>query len=237
MTGAQLAAKIRKKTKTNTTSYTDADLLVDINLMKDEIVGKIAAARQESFNISFEENLILNQRPYLFQTDVLNNLVRIEAKFSATGDYVLVDPVHLAQIGIPLQESIIINYYTNEDPKYFVRDKYIYILSGAIILVTDGLRWVYKKFPADLANITGVADLAISTAVLPGVPKEFHELWARRVSIEYKDREGRALSSKELKYEIELQEALDDFAVPSIEGVITGAIPDEGRRSDDGFDY
>ncbi len=58
MTRLALATLIRKKTRTNTTTYGDTEMLVDVNLMKDEMAGKIAAQRNEAFNIEKLENLV-----------------------------------------------------------------------------------------------------------------------------------------------------------------------------------
>ena len=238
MTGTQLAALIRKKTQTNTTSYLEADLLVDVNIMKDEIAGKIAAAKEEAFNVTTTDDLVLNQRLYPYETDVMNQLVRLELKFSAAGDYVLATPIKLNRVRIPMQESLIIAYYDNQKPRYFIRGKHIYILSGAIIGVTDGIRWVYRAFPADLANLTGVADLSIDTSdVSLGFPREFHELWARRVSIEYKNSNGLSLSSKELEYEKDLQIAIDNFDVPVADEQIIADLPSGSERGNDGYNY
>ena len=238
MTGAQLAALIRRKTKTDSTTYTDANILIDINLMKDEIAAKIAAAKEEAFNVTTNDDLADDQRLYPYETDVMNQLVRLELKFTASGDYVLATPIQLRQVRIPMQESLIVGEYGNESPFYFIRGKHIYILSGTIVDVTDGIQWVYRCFPVDLANITGVTDLSIDTSATElGFPREFHELWARRVSIEYKNTNNVPLSKKELDYEIDLQKAIDDFDFPNADQEIIGELPSGAYRGYDGYDY
>jgi len=240
MTGLQLTTLIRKKTKTTVTTYPDADLWVDVNLMKDEIAAKIAAAKEEAFNVTTNDDLVLNQRLYPYEVDVMNQLVRLELKFSATGDYVLAVPIKLNRVRIPMQESLIISYYANETPRYFIRGKHIYILSGAIAGVVNGIQWVYRCFPADLilADLAAVVELSIDTSdILLGFPREFHELWARRVSIEYKGDNNMSLTKKELEYEIDLQEAIDNFDNPNADEEIIGDLPGGGSRGNDGWNY
>jgi len=238
MTGAALAALIRRKTGTNSTTYTDANILIDINLMKDEIAAKIAASKEEAFNVTTNDDLVADQRLYPYEVDVMNQLIRLELKFSDTGDYTLAVPIKLNRVRIPMQESLIITYYDNESPRYFIRGKHIYILSAAIVDTTDGIQWVYRAFPVDLANITGATDLSIDTsAILLGMPREFHELWARRVAIEYKGENNLPLSKKEADYELDLQLAIDDFDVPNADEEIIGDLPGASSRGDDGYEY
>ena len=240
MTGTQLAALIRYKTGTTSTTFSDANMLVLVNLMKDEISAQIAEAKPEAFNVVENDDLVGDQRLYAYKTGLMNHLVRLELKFSSSGDYVLADPVKLSQVRIALQESIIINYYDNLEPAYFVRGKHIYILSGTISAVTSGIQWVYQIFPSDLANMTGSADLSVDTsATALGFPREFNELLARRVSIEFKGRPGSRLklNEKELAYPIDLQDAIDKFAIPNIDEQIIGALPTgEDRGDDDGYE-
>ena len=238
MTGTQLAALIHQKTRTNSTTFTLADMLVDVNIFKDELAAMIAAEKQEAFNVFEYDDLVADQRLYPYKTTLMNQLVRIEIKFSSTVDYVLAVPCQLSQTKIAMQESVIVTYYDNLDPQYFIRGKHIYILSAAISDYTDGLKWVYKIFPSDLANLTGIVELSTDTsATALGFPREFHELWARRVSIEYKDRNNIRLSSREQKYEIDLRDAIDRFNVPNIDEQYKGKLPSSAHTGDDGFDY
>lgn len=239
MTGTQLAALIRRKTKTNSTTYSDANLLVDVNLMKDEIAIRIQKVRQKMWNIPTLDDLVADQREYPVPEDILNNIDNLELKFSATGDYVKAEFISRRHYGDTLQESKIINSFDNLEPRYFIRRQAIYILSGAIIAVTDGLRLVYNSFPADLSSLTGTSDLSLDPSTTThGFPREFHELWARRVSIEYKSREpGMKLSERELNYDIDLDKALDDFSTVDLSKQIVSALPSSDKRGDEGYNY
>jgi len=236
MTSTELNNLINYKCRTNDTTFPVADKLVFVNLMKDEIASRIQQVRKTIWNMPALDDLVLNQREYAFPADVLNNLVNLELKFTASGNYVLATPMARRNYKDVLQESVIVDNFNNDTPKYFIRRKAIYILSGSIIAVTEGLKLVYDSFPASLANMTGVADLSIDPSTTThGFPREFHELLARRVSIEYKDRNEMKLNKKELEYEIDLEKALDSFSVSNLDSTTIGALPSGASRSFNGY--
>jgi len=239
MTGTQLAALIHRKTKTTTTTYTAADMLVDVNLMKDEIVLKVQQRRPEIFNIIGLQNLVASStsREYTIPVAALNVIIDLELMFSTGGDYVIATPLARKHYKDSLQESKIVNSFDNIHPRYFIRRKKVYILSGTISAVDDGFRLVYDLLPADLANLTGVTDLALNAVDANGIPKELHELWARRVSIEYKDVNHIRLGKKELDYETDLDKALDDLSTSNLDETIIGALPSGASRGNNGIDY
>src|SRR3990167_636660 len=238
MTGTQLAALIRKKTRTNSTTFSDADMLVDANIFKDELAGMIQQVREEIWNIPTLDDLVADQREYAYPSETINGMVNFELKFTASGNYVLAKPIARHHFADALQESKIVNEFSNDAPRYFVRRKAIYILSGTIIAVTNGIRKVYDKFPSDLSNLTGSTDLSIDPSTTThGFPREFHELLARRVSIEYKDRNGVKLSAMELNYERDLDTKLDNFQRADKSEVVLGALPAGDTVGDDGYDY
>lgn len=234
MTGANLLAFIRRRTRTDSNTYSDADVLVDVNIHKDQLASRIQQIRPEIFQIPTLDDLVADQREYAFPADVMNNLVNLELKFDSSGDYKLATSADRFQFRKALQESIIIENFTNEDPKYFIRRQAFYILSGAIIAVTDGIRVVYNAFPADLSNLTGSTGLEVDPSTTThGFPKEFHEFWARAVSIEYKDQNNMSLSTKEKSFDADLLKAIDDFSIPVLDHQIVGGLPD---RATDGTD-
>lgn len=238
MTGTALAALIRRKTKTNTTTFPATNMLIDVNFLKDEIASRIQQVRPKVWNIPALDDLVDDQREYAFPADVLNNIMSLELMFVASGDYVIALPISRKHYKDSLQESKIVNSFDNLEPRYFIRRKAIYILSGTIVAVTDGFRLVYNSFPADLADLAGSADLSVDPSTTThGFPREFHELLARRVSIGYKDREGIKLSQTELKYERDLDKALDDFSSANLDESIIGALPSGQSRGNDGVDY
>lgn len=239
MTSTELKSLINYKTKTNDTTFTAADMLVLANLMKDEIVLRVQQVRPEIFNIIGLQDLVASstKREYDIPTAALNVIIDLEIKFSSSGDYVMARPIARKHYKDSLQESKIVNSFNNLNPRYFIRRKKVYILSGTITVVTDGFKLVYDLLPADLANLTGSTDLSLNSDTANGIPRELHELWARRVSIEYKDANRLRLSKKELDYEVDLEKALDDLSTPNLDKTVIGALPSRANRGNDGIDY
>lgn len=238
MTGTELKNLINYKCKTNSTTFTASDMLVLVNLKKDTMASKIQQFRNDVWNIPALDDLVADQREYAFPTDVMNNLVDLELKFSASGNYVKATAVQRTDLDDALQESRIVNAYTNTEPRYFVRRKALFILSEAISAVTDGIKLVYDSFPASLANLTGSADLSADPSTTThGFPREFHELWATSVSIEYKGRNNIKLSVVERNFERDFQSALEDFGKRVLDEALIGHLPPGEEEGDDGFNY
>lgn len=240
MTKTSLATRIRFLTKTTATTFTDADMLLLANSVKDEISSLIADRdiKGNYFIIPATDNLIADQREYAFPDDVLNSLFSIEASFTIATplDYKLCLPDDFRRHAIGRTEKNITGKYSNEYPRYELQRKAIYILSGTIIAVTDGLRVRYRAYPADLASdMVGTTGLEIDpTTTTFGFPKQFHELWARRVSIEWKGSKPKPLplSPLEQNYERDLEKLLVAISDGDMSGEILGSIP-----YDTGEDY
>jgi len=249
MTETQLASLIRRKTKTSVTTYSNADLLVDVNVMKDEIAGQIADMREDAFQVTQKQNTkvatsLPADRLYAFDAEVMNNLVGVwYIKDTTSGtDPIKLKEVKIQQSGISMEdETVITDKYANVSGEagYMVVRKNIFLLSGAVVVVTNGLIVIFKSFPADLTDMTASNVLHTqASATAPGFPREFNELWARRVSIEYKDTNRMKLSSREAKYEVDLQEKLQDYKTASLDHQIIGTLPTALERGDDsGFNY
>lgn len=236
MTGAELLALIRRDTKTTSTTYTDANVLIDVNLAMEELAVDIQKAREHIWEITALDDLVADQREYAFPADVINNITDIELMFAAGDDYVQAKPNARRHYNDVLQESVIVNNFDNDDPQYFIRKKEIYILSGSIIAVTDGIKLVYSSFPATLANLTGTTDLSVDpSAVTHGFPREFHSLLATKVSMGYKSRNGIKLSQLEGNFWADLEKKLDAFSTVDTGRSIVAGVP--ATKSDDGFDY
>lgn len=240
MTGTELSALISLKTKATTTTFSAADRLVLVNIRKDEIASRIQKRRQEIWNMPTLANLVGDQREYSFPSDVMNNIVSLELKFTASGDYVVAKPASLNHVKSVLQESKIVENYDNLEPEYVIRRKAIYILSGTIIAVTSGIKLVYNAFPANLANLSGSTDLSVDPSTTThGFPREFHELLARRVGMDYKMQPGvnMKFNVEELNYENDLEKALEDFSIANLDEEIIGALPSGSTRGDNGYNY
>ena len=239
MTGTALAALIRYKTNTNSTTFTDANMLVLVNLFKNEISSLITERNQNFFAVPAKDDLVADQREYPFTSDFLNNLLKVECMFVSGDAYI---PLYsIKDYRLSETESEIVARYANVEGScaYYLRRRSVWILSGTISAVTNGIRIWYVQQPVDLSNLTGSTDLSIDpSTTTAGFPKQFHELLARRVSIEYKGSRPKPipLNDMEKNYERDLERQLDAIAHMDLSGEIIGENETSQNLFNDGFD-
>ena len=161
MTGTELATYIRWLTKTNSTTFTDADMLPLVNTFKDEIASRIVETVNYMFKIPCTFNLVANQREYALGDDLLNRLDKVEIRFVSTDDR---QPAYYIKDyrGSETEAQITASYNNSKGGfAYTVRRRALLILSGTIIAVTNGVRTVSLIYPANLANMTGTTGLEV----------------------------------------------------------------------------
>lgn len=246
MTGQAYSSLVRFKTHTNSSTFPDSDMTALTNVYKDSIAGDIQMVRPDVWQIPFLDNLVESQREYAFPTGVLNNIVYVEVKFSDTGDFRFATPTQRLQFRESLQETIITNNYNNDVPFYFTRRNAIFLLSGSIdttalgdTSITDAIKVVANIFPANFADSdwSGSTDLSVDpTTTSHGFPREFHELLARRVSIQYKEKNDVNLDPTEANYEEDLKDKMDQYSIAILDEQIQGSLPSGTETANDGFD-
>ena len=244
MTGTQLAATIRRYTKTNSTTLADADLLVDVNNVKDDLANLIVQKNENLFMMTSTDALVASSvtaREYALPDDVLNHILTVEGAFDTTQATVFT-PILPYSGGLQrlireldgITEAKITNYFSNQKPRYFKTRRGIYILSGTISALSAGLKIRYTAFSADLANLTGTTGLEVDpTTTTFGMLRQLHELWARRVSIIWKSSRPKPipLSALELIYEKDLEKALNGIAMDDYGEEVFGSLPSEDSPS------
>lgn len=204
----KFATLVRYYTKTNSTTFTDADILILANIFKDDISGLIAKeVGEDYFGLRFERNLIAGQREYDLPAELMSRLKYVQAKLDGT-NWEKLNETDLSTYSKALDEDTIQLTYSEKDAEFDLWDQGIYVLSGdAIIDVTDGLKIWAIVFPSDFPNLTSTEDMSTNPDDYShGFPRQFHELLARRVSIAYKSSKDRPipLSEKEKLYEMDL---------------------------------
>ncbi len=241
MTPSKLAALIRYKTRTNSTTFTDADMLALVNTFKDEIASMIVEKNAGYFLIPTTFNLVADQREYSFDDTLLNRMHKLEIKFTSSD--ARQPSTFVKDYSGSETESEIVKYYSNS-PKcfaHYIRRRSLFILSGTIIAVTGGGRLWWHKYPADLANVTeaSVAWETDPSTTTFGFPRQFHELMARRISIEYKSSQTKPipLSRHELNYENDLATQLAAIASQDNSGEIIGDLPPAADMGNDGQNF
>lgn len=227
---------VRYYTKTNSTTFSDADILVLANIFKDDIAGLVSKeVGEDYFGLRFERDLKVGQREYDLPAEVMGRIKYLEAKLDGT-NFVRLKETDLNTYDKTTDETTIALTYSQRSAEFDLWDQSIFLLTGdAIIDVANGLKLWSIIFPADFTDLTSVIDMSTPPDDYShGFPRQFHELLARRVSIAYKSSKDRPipLSEKEKLYEVDLAMAIGTMKGMNLDREV---IPSWGRR--DGSEY
>lgn len=216
MTPVKFAQHVRYMTRTNSTTFTDADILALMEIRQDELAKDILDADEDHFLVPQYSDLEANVREYSLPLDILASIKRVECKFNGT-DYIKLDELDIVSLKDSiLTESVITENFSNEKGGAFfdISRKSLNIYSGTITDVTDGLRTWVNAWPATVTSLAGTTDLSVdpSTTTL-GMPRELHEIWARGVIIDYKSSREKPipLSERELSYKVDKMAAISSL--------------------------
>lgn len=232
----KFATLVRYYTKTNSTTFTDADILVLANIFKDDIAGLISKeVGEDYFGLRFERDLEAGQREYDLPAEMMSRLKYVQTKLDGT-NWQKLKETDLSTYGEALDEATIQSIYSDKSPEFDLWDNGIYILSGdAITYVENGLKIWAIIFPSDFANLTSTEDMSTNPDdYTHGFPRQFHELLARRISIAYKSSKDRPipLSEKERLYEVDLMTQIQTMKDANLDRSTIPSVP-----YDDGSDY
>lgn len=237
MTGTEFAGYIRNSTRTNSVTFPDADIVLLANVIKDDIAKEIVKNDEDYFGIPAIRNLVasgtdITLREYSLPEDCLG-MIRVQAMFNAV-DWVKLEELNLAQYKKPVSEIDITNKFSN-DPKncfYDILRQSVWLYSGTIIDVTDGLELFYNAYPANIivSDLSSDIDLSIPpTSTTFSLPRQMHELWARRVGINWKANREKPvpLTAFEQMFDRDMTRALQSLTNSNQDREILGSIPYE----------
>jgi hypothetical protein len=236
MVGTDFASLVRKYTKTNSTVLADSEIVLLGNAVLPSLSAKISLSKEDAFEIPATRNLIEDQREYGFPADVLNGITRVEAKFSSTQEYFPLVEIDRNTYRDSDQESVITSHFSNEKgyAKYDLRRNSIFLYTGTIINVADGLKLYYNAFPQDLNTdaLGSSSDLSTpesTTSVT--IPLLFHEIWARKISIFWKSTREKPLplNQLELKVDADFDELMSAYTQQNTDRKITAELADDTR--------
>lgn len=80
------ASFVRKQTKTDSTSFSNNDLVLFSNIAKDYIAEEVVQIDEDYFDIILTTNLVADQREYSFPVDMLKNMKMIEMNLLTQDD-------------------------------------------------------------------------------------------------------------------------------------------------------
>jgi len=245
MTCLKLANLIRFYTKTNTNTFSDADMLMLANVYMLDIAESITEANEDFFIQPATTDLALGQREYTFPADMILKMKYLEVKFSTDGQWIKATEIDLGDLdNRPTDEANIISMFGNEVGRlrFDLFRGSMYLYSGTIAnSVVDGIKLWYASKPAPLPNMTNdVVDISTAPSNIEhGFPEPFHELLARRVSMFFKDSADRPIpyNQQEQIYQLDLAAKIAKIKNPNLDRAIQRSVPTMANFGNNGYDY
>jgi len=240
MTPAQAAAYIRLKTRTNPTTLTDANILVLFNVSKNFICQRALEVDEDIWLVPTTYDLVADQREYPLSSNILSRIERVEAKLDGT-NWLKLKSIDLTDFDDPVaSETDITNTFSNNkgEAYYDIKRKAIYIYSGSITDVTDGLAIWQNTYPADISDMTSTTDMSVDPSTTThGVPKALHKVICDDVVIEWKGSREKPipLSDSELMHNQQIEQSFQTLKKSSYDTEVTGDLPNQvNMQGDDG---
>lgn len=201
---------IRGATRTNATTFVDADILRIANMYKDSFAQDIADTDEGIFGMPYTADLIAGQREYELP-DELIKVLRVEAIADGTNQkkYISFD---VSSLDFELTETRITEKFQEKYFYNFFRKSIKLFTGETIVATTGGLLLRAIIYPADFTDLTSTVDMAVRPAVNKnGFPRQFHELLARRVIIHRKENRDRPipLTQSEKNFADDYRAAMD----------------------------
>ena len=237
MTPLELKNHIQYKLHIVDADFGATSMLRVINTKLVDFCGKITKAKQGILGTWGKLDLVASQREYPLPADLINNLKAVYLMLDGS-NFKRAIPCNVNDVkDLIYQEAKITNEYSNTKPYYFIYRNSIFVLSGTITDVTDGIQFWYSNLLEPIPNLTESSeDLSVSTdktsAPRQGLPKQFHELLARAVIIEHKDTEEIPLTKKEEKFDKDLEEKISELTPINLDEEFLASFPE-----DSGEDY
>lgn len=238
MTPKQLASYVRLKTKTNSNTFPDDDLLLLLNVVKNDYCDRALEVDEDIFEVPTTLDLVLNRREYPLASDILSRISRVEADFIGDGSFIKLNNKDLTDFDFPISnEALITSRFSNLQGGAFydIMRKSVWIYSGTIIEVTDGLKIWLNTRPANIASVNLTTDMSNDPSTTThGVPRALHKVIATGVIVEYKESQEKPipLTQQEQNVESALDKAIitlkkSDYDKEYMASVPTGHVPPE----------
>ena len=235
MTPKQFAQYIRLKTRTNATTFPDADILLYANIHKDDLAKEVKKANEDYFGIEVSRSLEAGKRNYGFPSYQLSQIKYVQAKLDGEKWQTLTE-FDINSYKKPTDEDNIIANWSGKSPQFDIFGGELIIYSGdPIIDVPNGIKLWTIIYPEDITDLTSEIDMSIASDEYNfGLPTELHMVLATKVCIEYKNSKEKPipLTEREVNVVNDQKEAINSLKAGNLDRAIVATIP-----YDDGQDY
>lgn len=235
MTPAQLASYVRLKTRTNVSTFPDADILLYANIMKDDIAKEITKTNEDYFGMELFKDLVAGQRSYGLPRDVLNQIKYAQVKLDGE-KWRKLSEFDINSYGKTTDEATILASWSGKEPSFDIfGDQFTIYSDDAIISVSQGLQLWAIVYPQDLTNLSLTTDISYpDNDTSFGLPTEFHKILATKIIVEYKTSKEKSipLTENEQSIDKELMMAINSLKLRNLDRSLTATIP-----YNDGQDY
>lgn len=216
MTPAEVTSIIRRRTKTTTTTLPDDDLKVYLNSFKDLLCEEIALRSPKNilgFVNTFD--LVADQREYPLPRsattgDAVTTIQRVEANLKASDaaddNWVVLFPNDIDNINSGTSEEQILARFSNYQARtpgdggahYDILRTSIFLYTGQIYDVTDGLKVWTGTYTPDITDLTSTQDMSVpESATVEGFPKQLHWCLVNLCIMAIKDEGDKPLAPRE----------------------------------------
>jgi hypothetical protein len=202
------------------------------NVVKDRLVLEALDADEDLWLVPTYLNLVADQREYPLHSEIISRIKRVEAMLDGT-NYIKLYEFDLPQHSDPISTETNITYSfgnTEGDAYYDIMRKAIWIYSGTITSVTDGLKIWLNTWVQDISSMVSTTDMSVDpTTTTHGIPRALHNVLATGMSIEWKESREKPipLSGSELNYENEVKKAIAKLKRANYDRVVHGSVPED----------
>lgn len=172
MTYEQFAQYIRFKTRTNSSTFSDANIILLANIIKNDIAKEIKKANEDIFGMEVSRNLETDKRNYGFPSYMLSQLKYAQVKLDGE-NWEYMDEFDINSYKKPTDEGNIRANWTDKKPQFDIFGGELTIYSGKpIIDVTNGLKLWTIIFPQDITDLSSEVDMSVPNDTSSfGMPK------------------------------------------------------------------
>jgi len=192
MNFVEFATRVRDITETDTTTLPDAELLIKMNVNKDEICREISNRKENFFEREFETHLLAGVREYAFPlnvTKVVGVEVLLDGDRPRRGEEIDMNSYGNTSSfnRATTDEATIIERFSDDNPMYKLSNRMVVLYTGSTIPAqTDGLKMYGIEYPANFTQLTSTDSIAYDRSVVnAGFPLEFHDLLAIKCALDY----------------------------------------------------